>query len=79
VRRARHSRDRRRRARTSRPTFNPDYQWVKTSGLISREKWGNLPGGEVFTTPGNVDGTFVIDGVVGDWLCDRSDCSKRRR
>ena len=52
-------------------TFNPDYKWLKTSGLITREKWGNLPGGEVFTAPGNVDGTFVVDGVVGDWLCDR--------
>jgi leucyl aminopeptidase (aminopeptidase T) len=28
-----------------------------------------LPGGEIFTTPGEVNGTFVIDGVVGDWLC----------
>jgi aminopeptidase len=52
-------------------TLNPAYKWVKTSGLISRDKWGNLPGGEVFTTPGEVNGTFVIDGVVGDWLCDR--------
>jgi len=52
-------------------TFNPNYKWVKTSGLITREKWGNLPGGEVFTAPGEVNGTFVIDGVVGDWLCDR--------
>jgi aminopeptidase len=51
--------------------MNPDYRWVKTSGLISTAKWGNLPGGEVFTTPGEVNGTFVIDGVVGDWLCDR--------
>jgi aminopeptidase len=51
--------------------LNPGYRWVKTSGLITPEKWGNLPGGEVFTTPGSVNGTFVIDGVVGDWLCDR--------
>jgi len=49
--------------------LNPNYRWVKTSGLISTEKWGNLPGGEVFTTPGEVNGTFVIDGVVGDYLC----------
>jgi aminopeptidase len=49
--------------------LNPNYRWVKTSGLISPEKWGNLPGGEVFTAPGEVNGTFVIDGVVGDWLC----------
>src|ERR1700722_15604365 len=48
--------------------LNPNYRWVKTSGIISPEKWGNLPGGEVFTTPGEVNGRFVIDGVVGDWL-----------
>jgi aminopeptidase len=49
--------------------LNPNYRWVKTSGIISTEKWGNLPGGEVFTTPGEVNGKFVIDGVVGDYLC----------
>lgn len=49
--------------------LNPAYRWIKTSGIISPEKWGNLPGGEVFTTPGEVNGAFVIDGVVGDWLC----------
>jgi len=54
-----------------RATLNPGYRWVKTSGLISPDKWGNLPGGEVFTTPGNVDGTLVIDGVVGDFLCEK--------
>ena len=51
--------------------LNPNYRGLKTSGLISRDKWGNLPGGEVFTTPGEVNGTFVIDGVVGDYLCER--------
>lgn len=49
--------------------LNHHYNWLKTSGIISREKWGNLPGGEIFTTPGEVNGTFVIDGVVGDYLC----------
>jgi aminopeptidase len=49
--------------------LNSNYHWVKTSGIISRDKWGNLPGGEIFTTPGEVNGTFVIDGVVGDYLC----------
>ena len=52
-----------------RAAFNPKYRWLKTSGIISPDKWGNLPGGEVFTTPGEVNGTFVIDGVIGDWLC----------
>ncbi len=50
-------------------TMNPNYKWLKTSGIISTKKWGNLPGGEIFTSPGEVNGTFVIDGVVGDYLC----------
>jgi len=62
------------RARTAAGTdltadLNPNYRWIKTSGIISTDKWGNLPGGEIFTTPGEVNGTFVIDGVVGDYLC----------
>ncbi|MGA7473529.1 MAG: aminopeptidase [Candidatus Sulfotelmatobacter sp.] len=51
--------------------LNPNYRWLKTSGIITPEKWGNLPGGEIFTTPGEVNGTFVIDGVVGDYLCTK--------
>lgn len=51
--------------------FNPEFRWVKTSGIISEEKWGNLPGGEVFTAPDRVDGVFVVDGVVGDYLCSK--------
>jgi aminopeptidase len=49
--------------------LTPNYRWIKTSGIISREKWGNLPGGETFTAPLDVNGTFVVDGVVGDYLC----------
>jgi len=52
-------------------TLHPRHKWLKTSGLISPDKWGNLPGGEVFTTPENVEGTLVIDGVVGDYLCEK--------
>ena len=73
--------DRARRARRIRATtaagtsivseMNPGYKWFKTSGIISPEKWGNLPGGECFTSPGEVNGKFVVDGVVGDWLCAR--------
>src|SRR6202047_1758227 len=51
--------------------LNPEYRWFKTSGIISTEKWGNLPGGECFTAPGEVNGVFVVDGVVGDYLCTR--------
>lgn len=51
--------------------FSPNLKWMKTSGIISPNKWGNLPGGETFTCPERVDGTFVIDGVVGDYLCEK--------
>lgn len=51
--------------------FSPDLKWLKTSGIISPDKWGNLPGGEIFTSPMRVDGIFVIDGVVGDYLCEK--------
>jgi leucyl aminopeptidase (aminopeptidase T) len=50
-------------------TFAPHLKWIKTSGIITPEKWGNLPGGEIFTAPDNVNGRFVVDGVVGDYLC----------
>jgi aminopeptidase len=49
--------------------FSPKLKWLKTSGIISRDKWGNLPGGEIFTAPMNTNGIFVVDGVVGDYLC----------
>jgi aminopeptidase len=51
--------------------FSPKLKWLKTSGIITPEKWGNLPGGEIFTSPMNSNGTFVVDGVVGDYLCER--------
>jgi leucyl aminopeptidase (aminopeptidase T) len=49
--------------------LTPEYKWIKTSGIISPDKWGNLPGGETFTAPLEVNGRFVVDGVVGDYLC----------
>jgi aminopeptidase len=49
-------------------TFDPQLHWVKTSGLINRRYWSNLPAGEVFTTPLSVDGVFVCDGTAGDYF-----------
>ena len=49
--------------------ISPKLKWLKTSGIITPDKWGNLPGGEIFTSPHNTNGTFVVDGVVGDYLC----------
>jgi len=49
-------------------TFDPALAWIKTSGLISRRYWSNLPAGEVFTTPATVDGVFVCNATVGDYF-----------
>ncbi len=51
--------------------FSPALKWLKTSGIITPDKWGNLPGGEIFTSPLNSNGVFVVDGVVGDYLCQK--------
>ena len=48
--------------------FDRGLHWVKTSGLISPRYWSNLPAGEVFTTPGTVDGRFVCDATAGDYF-----------
>ena len=54
-----------------RAVFSPAIKWLKTSGIISPAKWGNLPGGEVLTAPARVDGVYVVDGVLGDWLAPK--------
>lgn len=51
-----------------RATFDHALAWVKTSGIINPRYWSNLPAGEVFTTPGAVDGRFVCDGTAGDYF-----------
>ena len=44
---------------------------LKTSGLISPDKWANLPAGEVLTSPARVDGVYVVDGILGDYISAR--------
>src|SRR5256714_7987519 len=44
--------------------FSPALKWLKTSGIITPDKWGNLPGREIFTSPLNSNGVFVV-GCVG--------------
>ena len=51
-----------------RAEFNPDYRWVPCHGLYHKSgDWGNLPEGEVFTCPGNLNGVLVVD-VLGDYF-----------
>lgn len=50
-------------------TFNPDWKWIISDGLIRPEKWTNLPDGEVFTCVKSVDkGRVVVDGSLGDFF-----------
>lgn len=48
--------------------IDPDLKWVPCHGLYHQPgDWGNLPEGEVFTCPGNLDGVLVVD-VLGDYF-----------
>jgi aminopeptidase len=51
--------------------FDPKLRWVKTCGQITPQIWSNLPAGEVFTTPSNVNGIYVVDGVIGDYFSQK--------
>jgi leucyl aminopeptidase (aminopeptidase T) len=49
-------------------TFNKEWNWIICDGDINNSpmKWSNLPDGEVFTCPLNVNGTIIADGSIGD-------------
>lgn len=49
-------------------TFDAKYKWVICDGEIREDHWTNLPDGEVFTCPKNVEGKIVIDGCLGDFF-----------
>ncbi len=46
-------------------------KWVASTG-INHEKghWMNLPSGEIFTAPKEMDGKIVVDGVLGEYFGD---------
>ncbi len=49
-------------------TFHKDWKWIPCHGRYHEQgKWGNLPEGEVFTAPANVNGVLVCD-VLGDYF-----------
>ncbi len=48
--------------------FSPDMNWVIGDGIIEPGTWSNLPDGEVYTCPANINGTLVVDGVLGDYF-----------
>ena len=51
--------------------FSSEFKWLVSDGDITPGQWKNLPDGEVFTSPLNVNGTVVIDGCLGDFFAER--------
>ena len=51
--------------------FSPELRWVPCPGLYRRQgTWGNLPEGEVFTSPARVDGLLTVD-ELGDYFSEQ--------
>ncbi len=47
-------------------------KWVASSGINhSPGHWINLPSGEVFTAPTEMEGKIVVDGVLGEYIGER--------
>jgi leucyl aminopeptidase (aminopeptidase T) len=52
-------------------TFRPDLRWIPCHGLYHNQgDWGNLPEGEVFTCPADVNGVIVAD-ILGDYFSEK--------
>ena len=51
--------------------FSPQLKWIISDGDIAPGQWKNLPDGEVFTCPVNVNGKVVIDGCLGDFFTEK--------
>ncbi len=51
--------------------FSPEIKWIVSDGDIAPGFWKNLPDGEVFTSPVNVNGKVIIDGCLGDFFAER--------
>lgn len=52
-------------------TFGPAIRWVVTDGDFAAQPFGNLPEGEVFSTPIDAVGAVVVDGCLGDFFSSR--------
>jgi leucyl aminopeptidase (aminopeptidase T) len=51
--------------------FSRELKWIVSDGDIRPKHWTNLPDGEVFTCPADVNGVVVIDGCLGDFFTER--------
>jgi len=51
--------------------FSQNLRWKIGDGNITSEDWSNLPDGEIFTSPININGKAVIDGCLGDYFTEK--------
>jgi aminopeptidase len=51
--------------------FHHELKWFISDGFITPGHWMNLPDGEVFTSPFDVNGKVVIDGCLGDYFTEK--------
>ncbi|MBS3061979.1 MAG: aminopeptidase [Candidatus Diapherotrites archaeon] len=47
-------------------SITPRHRWVQDNAILSKNYWGNLPAGEVFTAPASANGNLVIDAVMNN-------------
>ncbi|MFX1435493.1 MAG: aminopeptidase [Promethearchaeota archaeon] len=53
-------------------SFSDKLRWVPDTGLLwYKGMWGNLPAGEAYTCPDNVEGVMVVDGTLGDFFNEK--------
>jgi aminopeptidase len=45
--------------------LDPRHRWQERVGIVRPGRWENLPSGELFTCPGDVNGTFIADASLG--------------
>lgn len=48
----------------------------KLDGLITKERWQNIPSGQVLIYPTDANGTYVVDQSVGDWFEHKYDVTQ---
>lgn len=52
-------------------SLGKNYKWVVCDGNIKAGAWHNLPDGEIFTTPQDINGKVVIDGCLGEFFTSK--------
>ncbi len=51
-------------------------QMAKLDGLITAQRWQNLPSGQISIVPTDAAGTYVVDSSIGDWFDNKYDVTQ---